>query len=237
MKKKLWLGTVIVVICCLFLGVQHYFTNKGSIGSWSLPLSGKIIVLDAGHGGADGGAVGKDVLEKEVTLSISLMIRDYLQEQGALVIMTREKDEDLADKDTKGYSRRKGEDLRKRLEVINHSSADMYLSIHLNAIPSPKWSGAQTFYNGSKEENKNLATWIQSEFKGNLNNTNREAKRIQNIYLVENADIPGALVEVGFLSNPTEHDLLKTEEYQKKVAASIYRGILQYLTAKAPPKE
>ncbi|MBX4340793.1 N-acetylmuramoyl-L-alanine amidase, partial [Mycobacterium tuberculosis] len=99
--------------------------------------------IDPGHGGPDGGAVGTEHLEKDIALAISKQIRDYLQEQGALVLLTRERDTDLADKDMKGYSKRKGEDLRKRLELINDSEADMYLSIHLNAIPSRQWSGAQ----------------------------------------------------------------------------------------------
>ncbi|MGE7219679.1 N-acetylmuramoyl-L-alanine amidase CwlD [Priestia koreensis] len=228
-KYKIALVATIVLIL-LGVMIQHQITQRNSWKSWSLPLSGKIVIIDAGHGGPDGGAVGDEVLEKDVTLKISLMIRDYLQGQGALVMMTRDDDYDLADKQVKGYGRRKVEDLKKRLKLINESSADMYLSIHLNAIPSAKWRGAQTFYHGSLEENKNLAKFIQAEIKDNLKNTDRDAKPIQGIYLLKHAKVPGALVEVGFLSNREERELLQTKKYQRKIAESIYEGVNRYLT-------
>lgn len=226
----------IVGITLLFFIVQYEIWDKNSWNSWNLPLSGKIIVLDPGHGGPDGGAVGGKTLEKDVALNIALLTRDYLQEQGALVILTREDDRDLAKEETKKISRRKVEDLKKRLEIINESQADLYLSIHLNAIPSPRWRGAQTFFHGSLEENEAVAKFVQDELKNSLQNTSREAKVIQGIYLVKHAKIPGALVEVGFLSNVNERSLLQTEEYQKKVAESIYRGINRYFTEQTSPK-
>ncbi|MEW4286525.1 N-acetylmuramoyl-L-alanine amidase CwlD [Priestia koreensis] len=228
-KYKIALVATIVLIL-LGVMIQHQITQRNSWKSWNLPLSGKIVIIDAGHGGPDGGAVGDEVLEKDVTLKISLMIRDYLQGQGALVMMTRDDDYDLADEQVKGYGRRKVEDLKKRLKLINESSADMYLSIHLNAIPSAKWRGAQTFYHGSLEENKNLAKFIQAEIKDNLKNTDRDAKPIQGIYLLKHAKVPGALVEVGFLSNRAERELLQTKKYQRKIAESIYEGVNRYLT-------
>jgi len=228
-KYKIALVATIVLILLGFM-IQHQITQRNSWKSWNLPLSGKIVIIDAGHGGPDGGAVGDEVLEKDVTLKISLMIRDYLQGQGALVMMTRDDDYDLADEQVKGYGRRKVEDLKKRLKLINESSADMYLSIHLNAIPSAKWRGAQTFYHGSLEENKNLAKFIQAEIKDNLKNTDRDAKPIEGIYLLKHAKVPGALVEVGFLSNRAERELLQTKKYQRKIAESIYEGVNRYLT-------
>ncbi len=132
----------------LFLLIQYQFIPKDSFDSWNLPLSGKVIYLDPGHGGRDGGADSRagdrKVQEKEIALLVSHKLRDYLQEQGALVLMTRETDTDLADPGISGLSRRKTDDLRKRLKIINESEADLFLSIHLNAIPSPRWSGAQT---------------------------------------------------------------------------------------------
>jgi N-acetylmuramoyl-L-alanine amidase len=227
----------ILGITLLFFIVQYEIWDKNSWNSWNLPLSGKVIVLDPGHGGPDGGAVGGKTLEKDISLNIALATKDYLQEQGALVILTREDDRDLADKDTKGYSRRKVEDLKKRLEIINESQGDLYLSIHLNAIPSPNWRGAQTFFHGGLEENEAVAKFIQAELKTSLSNTSREAKIIQGIYLVKHAKIPGALVEVGFLSNTNERALLETESYQQKVAEAIYRGINRYFTEQDFQKE
>ncbi|MCP1312324.1 N-acetylmuramoyl-L-alanine amidase CwlD [Paenibacillus tyrfis] len=197
---------------------------------WTMPLSGKIIALDAGHGGADGGARSKDGLEeKDVNLAIALHLRDYLQQSGALVVMTREDDRDLASPETKGYSKRKTEDLLKRAEFVTKQKSNLFVSIHLNSIPSPRWSGAQTFFYPNHADNSTLATLIQEEMKRNLKNTDRVAKQAdKEIYLLKAMTIPSALVEVGFLSNPGEAQLLRDPAYQKKIATSIYQGILRY---------
>lgn len=197
---------------------------------WTMPLSGRIIALDAGHGGPDGGARSKDGLdEKDVNLAITKYLRDYLQQAGALVVMTREDDRDLADPSTKGYSRRKTEDLLKRAEFISQSKTDLFLSIHLNSIPSTKWSGAQTFFYPNHTDNAALAALIQDEIRKSLKNTDRVAKQAdKEIYLLKTLKMPSALVEVGFLSNPAEAALLRDPSYQKKVATAVYQGILRY---------
>ncbi|WP_265182341.1 N-acetylmuramoyl-L-alanine amidase CwlD [Geomicrobium sp. JCM 19055] len=215
---------------CRCDGLQYVcpFSNEDT-STLEMPLSGNVIILDAGHGGVDGGSVAKSgTLEKDVALDISLKLRDYLQASGALVYMTREDDSDLANESTRGFSNRKTEDLKSRLEVINSSNADYYVSLHLNATPSSKWRGAQTFYNRTFEESKLMAESVQGEMVRQLENTNRSALPIHNIFLVDRAEIPGVLVEVGFLSNVQEAADLGTEEYQDKVAASIYQGMLRY---------
>lgn len=227
---------VAIGIVALFLIATFQFVEEYSWNSWNLPLSGKVIVLDPGHGGPDGGASVEGVLEKDIALSITKMIRDYLQEQGALVIMTREKDTDLAG-DVAGYRARKREDLKKRVETINESQADLYLSIHLNAFPSSKYSGAQTFYTLRYMENKEIAKFIQHELTHNLENTTREAKSIDHVYVMKYAKKPGALVEVGFLSNANERKLLTDDSYQNKVAVSIYKGVMRYFTEETMDKE
>lgn len=221
----------------LFLILLYDFSENDSWKTWNLPLSGKIILLDPGHGGPDGGAGSGDTLEKDIALAITLKVRDYLQQQGALVIMTRETDKDLADPGIRGYSRRKVEDLKKRLEMINDSDNDFFASIHLNAIPSSRWSGAQTFYAPHHKENARAAKFIQEELRKNLENTTRKAKPISQVYILKYAERPGVLVEVGFLSNPVERENLKQESYQEKVADSIYRGILRYFTNEKELKE
>lgn len=227
-----------VGLLILFFILQYDFIKENTWGdSWNLPLSGKIILLDPGHGGPDGGAGTEKTLEKDIALDISLKVRDYLQEQGALVLMTRETDKDLADPDTRGYSRRKVEDLKKRLKMINDTDNDLFVSIHLNAIPSSRWSGAQTFYAPHYKENAKAAKFIQDELRDNLGNTTRKAKPINQVYILKNAKKPGVLVEVGFLSNPTERELLKKESYQEKVAASVYQGVLRYFTNEKELKE
>lgn len=195
------------------------------------PLLGKTIIIDPGHGGKDGGATGSDqTLEKELTLEISLKLREYVEQGGALVYMTREEDKDLADEHTEGLSRRKSEDIRNRLAFIHEHEPDLFLSIHLNAMASSRWSGAQTFYYPKFDESRHLAQMIQAELIRNLENTDRVALPIQGIYLLKHAQYPGALVEVGFLSNERERELLKQDDYQYRVASSIYLGILRYFT-------
>lgn len=231
MSKRAKIIAFTVGLVILFFILQYdYFKTKESWNSWSLPLSGQIILLDPGHGGPDGGAGEEGALEKDIALSVSEKLRDYLQEQGALVIMTREEDKDLADDGTRGYSRRKVEDLKKRLAMINESEANFFVSVHLNSIPSQKWRGAQTFYAPQLKDNAIAAKFIQDELRTNLENTDRKAKPLSSVYILKNAKKPGVLVEVGFLSNPTEKQLLKTDEYQDKVAASIYKGMLRYFS-------
>ncbi|MGE8081712.1 N-acetylmuramoyl-L-alanine amidase CwlD [Peribacillus loiseleuriae] len=230
MVRKLKYTGVALGLIALFLIVTFKFMENDSWNAWNLPLSGKIIVLDAGHGGIDGGATAENVLEKEISLAVTLKIRDLLQEQGALVLMTRESDKDLADEGTKGVRNRKQEDLHNRVAFINESNADLFLSIHLNSIPSKKWKGAQTFYTGRFEENKKVAKFIQTEIIRNLENTSREAKTINQVYIMSNAKKPGALVEIGFLSNNEERGNLIKESYQEKISAAVYNGVLRYFT-------
>lgn len=238
MKRWFAYSAIAVIAFALFIFVRYQFVSNDSWSTWNLPLSGKVIVVDAGHGGIDGGASSKSgILEKDVTLKIAKQLRDYLQEAGALVIMTRETDRDLADENIRRIRERKVQDLKKRVDIINNSSADLFVSIHLNAIPSPKWRGAQTFYNRTIEENEKIAKFIQSEIRRNLENTNRVARPIGNVYLLKKAKIPGVLVEAGFLSNEEEAQLLGTEKYQQKVAATIYQGILRYFADEPVPEE
>jgi len=222
------LGTLLTISLILVVMLYDVPINQ-SWSSWTMPLSGKIIVLDPGHGGYDGGAESKDGLqEKGITLDITNMLRDYLQEAGAMVIMTREEDVDLAKINTKGYSRRKVEDLQNRIRLVNQSMGDFFISVHLNSIPSEKWHGAQTFYYPLKEENEKMAKILQEQLVDNLQNTDRVALARRDIAVLKYSEIPSVMVEVGFLSNPKEATLLADSKYQKKIAFAIYQGIIRY---------
>ncbi|MCA1024319.1 N-acetylmuramoyl-L-alanine amidase CwlD [Halobacillus litoralis] len=235
LKTFLWLAGVIVLVCMVSYPIQEV---KDAWTVWSSPLSGKVIVLDPGHGGPDGGAIGGDgTEEKVITLKMAEYLQDYLQQAGALVYMTRYEDADLASEGTSGLSRRKSEDISNRVQFIEEKEADLYLSLHLNAIPSAKWSGAQTFYYPESEESEYLAKFIQAEIQTNMGNTKREALGLSNIYILKHAEAPGALVEAGFLSNDRERELLKSEDYQRQMAASIYQGVLRYVTEREFPDE
>lgn len=192
------------------------------------PLAGKTIVIDPGHGGRDGGAKGQDnTEEKVIALDVSKRLRDYLEQAGAVVYLTREEDKDLAGE--KFIGRRKAADIRNRLAFIHEKDADFFVSIHLNSLPSSRWSGAQTFYYDRFPENKHLATMIQAEIIRNLQNTTRKPLEKRDMYLLKHAEIPGALVEIGFLSNDVELQLLKDKQYQEKMAVSIYQGMIRYI--------
>ncbi|WP_041085487.1 N-acetylmuramoyl-L-alanine amidase CwlD [Jeotgalibacillus soli] len=227
MKKKIFLLAFILGMILVFsFRIDRLVIN--AIEEWKMPLSGKIIVLDPGHGGADGGAAVETILEKHLTLRIANNLRAYLEEQGAIVRMTRETDKDLADESTTGLRDRKREDLKKRLDLLNDPKNDLFISIHLNAIPQTQWSGAQTFYTTYHDDNKRIARFIQHELVRHLPENNRKAKTIDGIYVLSHANTPGVLVEAGFLSNPEERYWLLQEEYQQQIAAAIYLGILRH---------
>lgn len=230
-KGVIRIGIGLLVIVLTGIVLTQSIPSSKTWSYWTLPLSGKTIAIDAGHGGVDGGAVSKQgVIEKELNLAIALYLRDYLQQAGAIVMMTREGDYDLATGDARAYSKRKSEDLKKRVAVIKESKPAALISIHMNSIPSTKWSGAQTFFHPANHpDNRILATFIQDEIKRNLENTTRVAAPAKDVYVLKAIEnIPAALVEVGFLSNPGESQRLADAEYQRKVAASIYNGILRY---------
>lgn len=229
-----WSGMCAVFIAALYLLVMYKPSVSQVWDYWSLPLSGVTVALDAGHGGPDGGAVSKQgIIEKDINLAVSLYLRDYLQQAGAIVVMTREDDRDLANPETKGYKKRKTEDLHYRARFIEEKQANLFVSIHMNSIPSSRWSGAQTFYGTKSQESVNLANAVQKELVNQLENTNRVAKTSdKTVYLLDSLNIPAILVEVGFLSNPNEALQLGNTDYQRKVAASIYEGILKYTMEK-----
>lgn len=222
---------------CLLLLVIVVMTMEMPVSStwtyWSIPLSGQIIAIDAGHGGVDGGAVRQGLIEKDINLSIALLLRDYFQQAGAIVVMPREGDYDLAAPNTKGYSRRKSEDLKNRNRFVENHKANIVISLHVNSMLSSRWRGGQTFYTELHPDNKRLASCVQSEIRYNLNNTDREAKLTdRKLRFLDHIPGPAILVEVGFLSNPEEARNLADKDYQRKVAASIYKGTLRYIVEK-----
>lgn len=192
----------------------------------AVPVSDKVIVLDAGHGASDGGAVGQSgVLEKELNLSIALRLQKLLEKTGATVIVTRADDNPIAEN--------KRSDMRLRKNIKESSHADIFVSIHMNKFPQAKYSGAQVFYSAD-EESKALGEAIQKSLVDILNpSNNRVAKSAgESIYLLKKSDVPSVIVECGFLSNPQEEQLLTQDEYQEKVAWSVYAGITSYFDGK-----
>lgn len=187
-------------------------------------LKGKIIYLDAGHGGRDPGAMYKDLKESEINLEISNELKLELESHGAKVYQTRIGDYDLSKINTRNHKR---SDLETRAKIINESDCDIYISIHLNSDPSPTWNGTQIFYTNKNEKNKELAQIIQNEFKEKLK-SKREIKPLKNMYLFDRIKKPGVLIEAGFISNANDRYLLKNKEHQKKIADTITDALIKY---------
>lgn len=192
--------------------------------SSTFPLLCKTIILDAGHGGKDGGAEVGNVKEKDVNLRVVMFLKDALEEKGANVILTRSSDDDLSED---GVSRRKKSDFDKRIEIINNTNPDIYLSIHQNIFESSKYRGAQVFYVSNNSYNKHLAEVIQSEL-NSFTKTNRKIKEMRGKYMYDRLNPIGVLVECGFLSNYFDRTNLLNEGYVKKLSLKITQGVINY---------
>ncbi|MET3683971.1 N-acetylmuramoyl-L-alanine amidase [Alkalibacillus flavidus] len=230
MIKRVVLSSSLLICLAVLIYGFIVFYDEGEAASTVTPLAGQVIVIDPGHGGVDGGADYSDDKEKMVTLNTALLLRDYLQEAGAMVHLTREGDYDLAPDDMKGYSKRKAHDIRERVKMIKDVEADLVVSVHLNSVTNESWQGAQTFYYPEGDDNKQLAEAIQERLRDSVE-TPRQALAIDRVYILKHAETTGALVEMGFLSNSEERALLTTKDYQRRLASSIYEGIIEYVAA------
>ena len=196
----------------------------------SLPISNKTIVLDAGHGGEDGGAVSSNgVTEAETNLKIALKVQKLLEQSGCNVILTRSDEKAIYDIDKTTLRQKKVSDIHNRVKIGNESSADIFVSIHLNKIPQQQYYGWQTFYKNGDEASKKLATCIQNNLNESIQKeNNRVPLKISNVYIMDNVQIPTTIVECGFLSNAEEEKQLLQDEYQNHLAWGIYTGIINY---------
>ena len=227
LRYKILLFSVISAL--VFIALSVYTNNKEVLAT--LPVKDRIIVVDAGHGGIDGGAVSADgTNEKNINLSIAKYLESYLKQGGAKVVMTRTTDISLNNSENVSIKQKKREDLLNRKKIADSSGADMIISIHLNKFQEEKYSGAQVFYETNFIKSKEIARAIQNSLKNQLNKNNKRMEmQIDNSKLqFQNSSVPAIIVECGFLSNSDEAKLLNTDEYQKKIALSIYLGILNY---------
>jgi len=242
-KKLIWLNIVwrheylLAIIFLIFLGFFYGWTRQGQLveAPSLLPsvISGKTVIIDAGHGGADPGAVGRSGLEeKTITLDLAKRLKRYFSRVGVYVVMTRETDIDYSQMPEAGALTKKRRDLLYRVRMANESKADLLLSIHVNSFPQSIWSGAQCFYDSKIPESKVLAEAIQESLVTRLGPNRRKAKSAD--YLILKATtMPSVTVEVGFISNPREEELLADPEYREKLAEAIFYGTAAYLTRQA----
>ncbi len=189
------------------------------------------VVIDAGHGGRDGGAVGDDgTLEKHLNLAVAVKLQALLETADVNVVMTRGDDRELASPDS---AHKKRDDLSARLALAQEYENAVFVSIHMNKFPVEKYSGLQVYYSKNHEGSRILAETIQRGALTLREENRRTVKAAgEGIFLLEHMTIPAVLVECGFLSNYEERELLKTEAYQTKLAMSIYCSLLSYLTEK-----
>lgn len=225
----------IIFSLALAVSLVSGFTGRGDnvLKSSTTPISGKVIVIDAGHGTPDSGATGySGTREKDVNLALSKSLGNLLQQSGVHVIYTRENDGTIADNLDTTIRNIKLQDMKKRRHIRDESKADMFISIHMNIYSDPKVKGAQVFYKEDNKESKLLANLIQENICRTVDTSNkRQAKNSKNdIYLLNDSKIPSVLVECGFLSNPGEEKKLLSKSYQDKMAYAIYSGILKYFT-------
>ena len=228
------LSFLLITSTLIFVGIHMsdvtslFASNNEDIGQISsLP----IIIIDAGHGGEDGGTVGTNgCFEKDINLDISFDLYELLKCSNIPVILTRNDDTLLYDTTIDYHGRKKVLDLAKRLEIAEKYDDSIFISIHQNAFGDPKYSGLQVYFSTNHPSSMALAENIQLLNKQILQPENKRKTKAadENIFLLDKISSPAVLVECGFLSNQRECELLSTDEYQKKIATVIYAAILNY---------
>ena len=198
--------------------------NKVNAYINEFPLLGKVIYLDAGHGGRDPGAIYQQIMEKDINLIIVKKLALELEKMGAVVLLTRDGDYDLA---LDGAVKRKQSDLLKRVSLINNSNCDLFLSIHMNAYSSSKWNGLQIFYDDINKKNKILAEVINDTLKENLKDI-RNIKNENGYFMYHKIKVPGILIEVGFITNAEDRYKLRDNNYQNLLVKNIAKGVFNY---------
>lgn len=229
-KDKLALSILFIFLSVIALSMYEKNNINNTVETVSLPVTNKVIVIDAGHGIPDEGAESQNgVSEAKINLNIALKLQKLLEQSGAIVILTRSDENGIYDMDSKTLKEKKISDLKNRVKIGNEASADVFVSIHLNKIPQQKYSGWQTFYKSSDENSIKLAKSIQNNLNKSIQkNNDRVSMKLDSIYIVKNVEIPIAIVECGFLSNPEEEKDLLDDEYQNRLTWGIYSGIMDY---------
>lgn len=225
-----------IAICSLWSFIESLATDgigdalTASEGSKSAPT----VIIDPGHGGADGGAVGvNSVCEKDLNLDVALKLSDILNAAGIRTLLTRNSDVMLSDE---GASSHKNGDLSARRKVAESIDDAIFVSIHMNSFPISKYSGTQVYYSANNGESAVLAKLIQDGVRASLqpSNTRRTKVATSSIYLLNKLNCPAVLIECGFISNPEECSRLCNEEYRQELALSIACSVREYIYRQYP---
>ena len=209
-----------IILTCFGVGVCF------AVRATSSPKAQYAIVIDAGHGGRDGGTVGKTtgVTESELNLEYALELKDLCQQFGFDVVLTRSTMDGLYDESAPN---KKKSEMEKRRQIINNSGADLMISLHMNAFPLPSSSGAQVFYAKGSGLGFELAKSVQTSLSQSFENA-RDYVSVGDYFVLNYSEIPACLIECGFLSNPEEEKLLQTEQYRKSFCYSLLYGIINF---------
>lgn len=221
-KTHIFLTCVTILILTLSISLYNFADDNVPIQA-----DKNILIIDAGHGGMDGGAVGKNgTLEKDINLSVSEYLKEIAEKNGKKVIMTRSEDKSLHTTDSAKIRDQKRSDLENRRQILQSNNNGIFVSIHMNQYGQESVKGAQTFY-ANNDPSRILAQNIQSSLVNGLADGNKRIAKPapSTLYIFKGCNSTAVVVECGFLSNPEEEKLLATEEYQKKLAKCIYDGI------------
>lgn len=229
-KTVRFLSTVLLLAAiCLGFALPELSAGSARPAGTDTDAGEPVIILDAGHGGEDGGAVSADGLqEKVVNLDLVFRIRDLLEAAGARVILTRDTDILLYDRTVDYRGRKKALDLRARQKLADENPGAYFVSIHMNAFPQKQVRGLQVWYSPNDARSAGLAGAIQEEVRSRVqpDNTRRTKQAGSSIYLLYHLQQPAVLIECGFLSNPDEAAALASDAYRQQLAQAITLGIL-----------
>lgn len=223
------LKTIIMAIIFIVILLLSFIVFKSvkSANASQKPKEQITVVIDAGHGGIDGGSVGKTtgVTESELNLIFAKNLSNQLNKMNISTVLTRENNGGLYEENAKNLKR---SDMKKRKEIIEKVNPRLVVSIHMNSFPLSSSKGAQVFYKKDNLQGKDLAQNIQDQLCSIIDGTRQSAK-VGDFYIVNCTSIPAVLIECGFLSNEIEENLLTKKDYQNKVCYSILSGIISYL--------
>lgn len=237
LKKLIYIALPLLVSLLIFVYTFTFCNPINAVKQTKQNEEQPIVIIDAGHGGFDGGAVANDgTVEKDINLSIALYLQEYLSFFNIETIMIRDTDCSVEDEGLTTIRQRKSSDLHNRMKIMEETDNGIFVSIHQNKYPDGKYSGTQVFYSPkTKDESQILARTIQDYVVNTLQKDNtRQIKECgTSVFLMYNAVKPAVLVECGFLSNYEETNKLKTADYQKKIAFCIAMGIQNYLSVRS----
>ena len=232
MRKYNWIGFLpfYLLTVIVFIAVAMWGSEASTTIAQNRPVQRqRTIVVDAGHGGIDGGATScSGVLESKLNLDIALKLEAVLQLMGFDTVMIRTTDTSIY---TQGntIASQKVSDLKQRVRIVNETPNALLISIHQNTFPDGRYSGAQVFYSGD-DAGKALAQALQTNFNQTLcRGSNRKSKKADGVYLMQNIDCTGVLIECGFLTNPEEEAKLRDSEYQNKLCCVIASTVSTFI--------